>query len=271
MADTAVTYARFPFGKVANAIPGLLADDAALVTGAAQGNGAAIAKSLAASGAAVVLCDVNLAAASQVSAEINKAGGRSIVIALDVANRAQAAEVVAKAKGEFGPISILINNAGIFRKVSMDDEGFLDSASDQFRVNVEGSLNMAHALLPQLRKTRGRIVNVASIAAFIAYRRNVVGYAASKGAVVQMTKGLAADLAQDGIRVNAIAPGLIATPMTVASRSNPTVTEELFQHALVKRFAEPEELVGAVLFLSSQLSSFVTGVTLPVDGGFIAI
>lgn len=271
MANQAVKHARFPFGMVANAIPGLLADDAALVTGAAQGNGAAIAKGLAASGAAVVLCDINLAAASDVSGQINAAGGRSVAIVLDVANRAQCVDVAAKARSEFGPISILINNAGIFRRASVDDEGFLDSASDQYRVNVEGSLNMAHALLPQLRETHGRIVNVASIAAFIAYRRNVVGYAASKGAVVQMTKGLAADLSQDCIRVNAIAPGLISTPMTAASRSNPAVMEELFQHALVKRFAEPEELVGAALFLSSTLSSFVTGVTLPVDGGYLAI
>lgn len=271
MSDQAVTYIRFSFGDVANAIQGLLTDEAALVTGAAQGNGAAIAKGLAASGAAVVLSDINLAAASELSAQINSTGGRSVALALDVVNRAQCTEVAAKAKAEFGPISILINNAGIFRRSSVDDEAFLDSASEQFRVNVEGSLNMAHALLPQLRETRGRIVNVASIAAFIAYRRNVVGYAASKGAVVQMTKGLAADLARDGIRVNAIAPGLVATPMTVPSRSNPAVLEELYQHALVKRFAEPEELVGAALFLSSPLSSFVTGITLPVDGGFLAI
>jgi NAD(P)-dependent dehydrogenase (short-subunit alcohol dehydrogenase family) len=164
-----------------------------------------------------------------------------------------------------------MHQGGNFRRASVADEAFLDSASEQFRVNVEGSLNMAHALLPQLRETRGCIVNVASMAAFIAYRRNVVGYAASKGAVVQMTKGLAADLAQEGIRVNAITPGLVATLMTVPSRSNSAVMEELCQHALVKRFAEPEELVGAALFLSFPLSSFVTGMTLPVDGGFLAI
>lgn len=252
-------------------IPGLLQGEVALVTGAGQGNGAAIARGFAASGAAVLLADIDGTNARSVSDEINAAGGRSASFALDVIDAGQCEAVAREARAAFGPVSILVNNAGIFRRNALDDEAFLDNAGQQLRVNVEGSLNVARACLPQLRETRGRIINVASIAAFIAYRRNVTGYAASKGAVVQMTKGLAADLAADGIRVNAIAPGLIATPMTVPSRSQPAVMDELYQHALIKRFAEPEELVGCALFLASRLSTFVTGVTVPVDGGFLAI
>lgn len=258
--DTAIT-----------AVAGLLARNVALVTGAGQGNGAAIARGFAASGAAVALADVNGDSAKMVSDEINSKGGRSTSFSLDVTDLRQCEEVARQVQAAFGPVSVVVNNAGIFRRNALDDDGFLDSTAQQLRVNVEGSLNVARACLPQLRETKGRIINVASIAAFIAYRRNVTGYAASKGAVVQMTKALASDLSADGIRVNAIAPGLIATPMTIASRSQPAVMEELYQHALMKRFAEPEELVGCALFLASRLSTFVTGVTVPVDGGFLAV
>lgn len=254
-----------------SSIPGLLTGDVALVTGAGQGNGAAIARGLAASGAAVLLADLNGQNAKQVSDEINEFGGRSAAFELDVANAGQVESAVSEARAKFGPISILVNNAGIFERSPVEDDGFLKSVSKQLQVNVEGSFNVARACLAQLRETKGRIINVASIAAFIAYRRNVAGYAASKGAVVQMTKALAADLSEYGIRVNAIAPGLIATAMTVPSRSQPAIMEELYQHALIKRFAEPEELVGCSLFLASRLSTYVTGVTVPVDGGFLAI
>jgi NAD(P)-dependent dehydrogenase (short-subunit alcohol dehydrogenase family) len=252
-------------------LSGLLAGDVALVTGAGQGNGAAIARGFAASGASVVLADVNADNAKAVSNEINAAGGRSVAFSLDVTDARQCQDIAQKAQSVFGPISIVVNNAGIFRRNALEDEAFLDNVSQQLQVNVEGSLNVARACLPQLRQTKGRIINVASIAAFIAYRSNVTGYAASKGAVVQMTKALACDLSTDGIRVNAIAPGLISTPMTIPSRSQPAIMNDLYQHALIKRFAEPEELVGCALFLASRLSTFVTGVTVPVDGGFIAI
>lgn len=252
-------------------IPNLLTGDVALVTGGAQGNGAAIAAGLARSGASVVIGDLDIERARGCADNIQKFGGQAHALELDVASPESCASVAAGAGRHFGPVSILVNNAGIFRRSSIDDPGFLEVASQQLKVNVEGSLNAVHALLPQLRQTKGRVVNVGSIASYISYRRNVVGYAASKGAVMQMTKGLAADLADDGIRVNAIAPGLIKTRMTEASRSQPAVMDELFAHALMKRFAEPDELVGVVLFLTSRLSTFVTGVIVPVDGGFVAI
>ncbi len=270
-AKSSVTYTARDADVIATGIAGLLSGDVAIVTGAAQGNGAGIARGLAQSGAAVPLADTDLDGALVVASDITRAGGMASAVALDVADRAQCADVARKAQEQYGPVSILINNVGIFRRAEIDTPEFLESAALQWRVNVEGSLNMAQALVAQLRQTQGRIVNIASIASFIAYRRNVVGYAASKGAVVQLTKGLAADLAANGIRVSAIAPGLIATPLTAALRSQPAVMEELFAHALMKRFAEPEELVGAVLSLTSRLSTFVTGAIMPVDGGFLAI
>ena len=137
------------------------------------------------------------------------------------------------------------------------------------RVNLGGVKTMVRALLPQLRKTRGRIVNLGSIMS-ISAGPGLGAYAASKGAVLQLTKALAHDLAPDGIRVNAIAPGVIATPMTTVTRENPQAIGRFMAHTPLGRVGEPEELVGPVLFLASDMSSYVTGALLPVDGGYLA-
>ncbi|MCW5192350.1 SDR family NAD(P)-dependent oxidoreductase, partial [Burkholderia cenocepacia] len=134
--------------------------------------------------------------------------------------------------------------------------------------NLNGTANMTIALLPQLRRTKGRVVNVGSIASFVAYR-NSASYAATKGAAIQLTKALAADLAADGVRVNGIAPGVIATPMTEGTRANPEVMARFLNHTPMGRVGEPEELVGPTLFLASRMSSYVTGVMLPVEGGYL--
>jgi NAD(P)-dependent dehydrogenase (short-subunit alcohol dehydrogenase family) len=113
------------------------------------------------------------------------------------------------------------------------------------------------------------VVNLGSIASFVGYR-NSASYAASKGGVIQLTKALACDLAPDGVRVNGIAPGVIATPMTEGTRANPEAMARFMGHTPLARVGQPEELVGPVLFLASHLSSYVTGVMLPVDGGYLA-
>jgi NAD(P)-dependent dehydrogenase (short-subunit alcohol dehydrogenase family) len=253
---------------VDGAVPGLLRGDVAVVTGAAQGNGAAIARGLAASGASVITCDLNAAGAASTAAAIIAANGRAAGIRLDVADREAcfaAAECVAEI---FGDVSILVNNAGITRRTPPDDPAFLDHLDEQIAINVRGCANMAVALLPQLSKSKGRIINIGSIACFVAYR-NSAAYAASKGAVKQLTTALAADLAARDIRVNGIAPGVIATPMTEATRADPEAIGRFLGHTPMGRVGEPEELVGPVVFLASRLSSYVSGVMLPVDGGYL--
>lgn len=242
----------------------------AIVTGAAQGNGEAIAKGLAAQGATVVVCDIQQDAIIRVAEEIQSAGGNALPMEINVADKAscrQAAQGVADQYGR--PADILVNNAGIIRRTTPDSESFDDDWQAVMAVNATGSINMVRAFLPQLTQSKGRVINLASIMS-IAAGPGLVAYAASKGAVLQMTKALAHDLADSGVRVNAIAPGVIETPMTAATRENPEAIGRFMAHTPMRRPGKPEELVGPVLFLASHASSYITGALLPVDGGYLA-
>lgn len=241
----------------------------AVVTGAAQGNGQAIARGLARAGARVSICDVNGPAVEATAAVIRDEGGEACAFEVDVADRASVDRFAAASREALGAASILVNNAGIIRRTAVDDARFDEDWADIFRVNVDGVRNMVRALLPQLRETRGRIVNLGSIMS-VSAGPGLGAYAASKGAVLQLTRALAHDLAPDGIRVNAIAPGVIATPMTKVTRETPEAIGRFMAHTPLRRVGEPEELVGPVLFLASDLSTYVTGVLLPVDGGYLA-
>jgi NAD(P)-dependent dehydrogenase (short-subunit alcohol dehydrogenase family) len=241
----------------------------AVVTGAAQGNGRAIAKGLAAAGAAVALCDVNGEAVRQAASEIAAGGAQVFAAELDVADVEAAGYFAKEVERRLGQASILVNNAGIIRRTPIEAEGFDSDWSDIFRVNVDGVKTMVRVLLPQLRATRGRIVNLGSIMS-VSAGPGLSAYAASKGAVLQFTRALAHDLAPHGVRVNAIAPGVIATPMTRVTRETPETIGRFMAHTPLGRVGEPEELVGPVLFLASEMSTYVTGVLLPVDGGYLA-
>jgi len=227
---------------------GLFAGRVAVVTGAGQGNGEAIARGLAASGARVVLSDVNAAGAETVAADIAEQGGQATAINFDVTDRAAAEAAADEVRDRIGPVDVLVNNAGILERKPVDDADLLDSAERHWRVNAQGTLIVTRAFLAQLRETRGCVVNLASICSFISYAK-VTGYAASKGAVAQLTRALAVELAADGIRVNALAPGVISTPMTKETREDP-------------------QRLGAFL-AQTPMSSYVTGAILPVDGGFL--
>ena len=168
-----------------------------------------------------------------------------------------------------GAASILINNAGIVRRTPPDAETFADDWAQVMAVNATAVMQMTRAFLPQLRATGGSIVNIGSIMSLTA-GPNISAYAASKGAIMQLTKALAHDLAPDGIRVNALAPGIIETPMTEATRQNPDAIGRFMAHTPMGRPGLPEELVGPVLFLVSPAASYVTGAILPVDGGYLA-
>ncbi|MDK3018399.1 SDR family NAD(P)-dependent oxidoreductase [Pseudodonghicola flavimaris] len=266
MAEDAQPDSRLDIGQ----FKGMLKSDIAVVTGAAMGNGAAIARGLALCGARVVATDRDAEALAPTVEAIRAEGGDIVGMTGDVSTMADCDALAESVAREVGPASILINNAGIVRRVLTDDDGFVASVEAQLSVNAMGSVQMVKAFLPQLKQTRGRVVNLGSIASFRSTTGGV-GYGMSKGSVLLMTQTLAAELAPFGIRVNGIAPGVIATPMTLPTRSNPETVKKYYEHIPFGRFGEPEELVGPALFLVSAQSSYVTGVMLPVDGGFLSM
>lgn len=251
-------------------IPNLLSNKKAFITGAGQGNGRAIAFGLAQAGARVIVTDMNSHNARETAGLIQEKGGQAAWYELDVTDLPQCHATAAKVEAEAGAIDILVNNAGIIVRDGIDSPNAPHNLQQVMKVNHEGTFNVTYAFLAALRKTSGNVVNVASIASFSG-QPNTLGYSASKGAVKMLTQSLAVDLAKDGIRVNAIAPGVIETPMTFSTRDNPEKLERFLSRIPMHRVGKPDELVGAVLFLASSMSTYVTGVTLPVDGGYLAM
>ncbi len=249
------------------ALPNLLSDDVAVVTGAAQGNGLAIAAGLARSGATVVLCDMNAELVLDQAARLCELGLKAHGAQLDVTQSEACRDFAAWCKNTVGTVSILVNNAGITRRTAPDEAEFLTHLAQQLD-EFGWYCQYGRGVFGSSQETRGRIVNLGSIASFVAYQ-NSASYAASKGGVIQLTKALACDLAAYGIRVNGIAPGVIATPMTEGTCANPDAMQRFMSHTPMGRVGDAEELVGPVLFLASDLSSYVTGTMLPVDGGYL--
>jgi NAD(P)-dependent dehydrogenase (short-subunit alcohol dehydrogenase family) len=137
-------------------------------------------------------------------------------------------------------------------------------------VNLNGTFNVTHAWLAAIKQSKGSIINIASIAAYAGQGASL-GYSPSKGAIKMFTQSLAQDLAPLGVRVNALAPGVIETPMTAATRENPGRLQSFMARIPMGRLGQPEDLVGPVIFLASDMSRYVTGITLAVDGGFLAV
>jgi len=249
--------------------PRVLGGRLALVTGAGQGNGKAIAQGLAKAGARVVVTDLNEGNAQAVAAHIRSEGGEAAAYRLDVTSQDACQALAAAVAAEVGDIDILVNNAGIIIREGLDSPKAAANLERTLDVNVMGSFLPTQAWLGALRKTRGVVINVGSIASSTGIP-NVVGYSPSKGAVKLMTQALAVELAKDGVRVNAIAPGVIETPMTSYTREAPERLDKFMLRTPMARVGQPEELVGPVVFLASGMATYVTGVTLPVDGGFLA-
>jgi NAD(P)-dependent dehydrogenase (short-subunit alcohol dehydrogenase family) len=248
----------------------LLAGKRALVTGAGQGNGRAIALGLAAHGADIVASDIDLAGAERTAADLRASGSKALAFRLDVTDAAACHALAQTIARDIGEVSILINNAGIIIREGLDSPRAAENWRRVLDVNLTGVFNVTHAFLPTLRKTRGAIVNLGSIASFVGVG-DTLGYAPSKGGVKLLTQALARDLARDGIRVNAIAPGVIETAMTEVTRNDPARLAGFVGRTPLGRVGQPEELVGPVVFLVSEMASYVSGVTLPVDGGFLAV
>jgi len=248
----------------------LLKGRIALVTGAAQGNGAAIAKGLAAQGARVVTTDIDGAGAERTAAEIRAHGGNACGFVLDVTDAAACTALAGEVARAAGPVSVLVNNAGVCPRHGIDSPDLRRAWNLALDVNLHGTLNVTLAFLPVIRESRGVIINIASIAAFVSTATSI-GYSTSKAALKMLTQNLAQELAKDGVRVNAIAPGTFATAMTVATREDPARREKFLARIPMGRFGEPDELVGPVVFLASDMSSYMTGSTVVVDGGYLAV
>jgi NAD(P)-dependent dehydrogenase (short-subunit alcohol dehydrogenase family) len=241
----------------------------AIVTGAAKGMGKADSLKLANAGAKVVLTDIDVAGCQLVADEIKKNRGEAIVVKCDTSNKADIDNVVAETLKKFTKIDILVNNAGIY-----PFEPFLQMSEANFmkviNINLKGYFLMAQACAKEMAKQKsGSIINIASVAAQIGFA-GLAHYCASKGGVVAMSKALALELAGMGIRINNIAPGAINTP----GATNTSMTKEQQAAMLapipMKRQGEAEEIANAVLFLASDESSYMTGSTMVVDGGWVA-
>jgi meso-butanediol dehydrogenase/(S,S)-butanediol dehydrogenase/diacetyl reductase len=244
-----------------------------LVTGAGSGIGAAIAQRLAQEGAFVVAADRDLPAAASIAASLEAQGQGAFAVGLDVTSSEDIAGAIGRVRARHGRLDALVNNAGIHLGGSFEDT---DMAHWRrlMAVNVEGTMGMSLAALPLL-KAAGRptaIVNLSSISG-LGGDYGQAAYATSKGAVTHLTRSMALDLAKFGIRVNAVCPGSVRTPMFDAAiaKLDPAKVEEAFARAYpMGRIAEPAEIAAAVAFLASDDASFVNGVNLPVDGGLTA-
>ena len=246
----------------------LLRDHIAVVTGAASGIGRAIAIGYAHEGAHVVLLDLNEKAAGEAAGEIRQAGGKAESFALDVASHDDCIAVAKKVADKVGQVSILVNNAGINRRnaFTADADAVLKDWQDIMAINLNGTFNVTHAFLAPLRASKGRIVNIGSIQSFVHVRTpNSPAYTASKHGVLGFTKALAAELGKDGVRVNAIGPGLIETPLWDAFGPQREAILVRGASLPVGRIGRPEEVADAVLFLMGN--GFVTGTVLAIDGG----
>lgn len=250
--------------------PGLLQDRLALITGAASGIGQAIAVAYAQAGARVLITDRAAAACAETLAQVEAAGGTGWVHALDVTDAEAVQRLAAELTQLTGPINILVNNAGLIVREGIDSPRAHAAVRQVMDVNVLGTFNVMHAFLPALRQTRGNIINISSGASFHG-QPHAVGYSASKAAVRLLSQSMVADLAASGIRVNVIAPGVIVTPMTEATRANPERLDRFMARIPAGRLGRPEEIARPAVFLASDMASYINGVTLPVDGGYLAV
>lgn len=235
----------------------------AIITGGASGMGRAEAEAFAAEGARVVIADLNEEMAEDTASTIESTGGTAMVVRTDVTDEQNLENLVARTIAEYGQIDVLVNNAGVFDKYTASLETAGTHWDFIFNINVKSVFNLTNLVLPgMITRGSGSIVNIASIAGLVAGKGGAA-YTASKHAIIGYTKHLAATYGKDGIKINAICPGTISTPLITASLADiPTDPIPL------KRFGEPSEVAELAVFLASDEAKFMQGAMVPIDGGF---
>lgn len=246
-----------------------LENKVAIVTGAASGMGAATARLFAREGATVVVADLLEAEGAAVAKEIGDAGGEARFRKLDVTSDAEWEALVAETVSAYGRVDILINNAG----VSGSHPDLLNTATwdQQMTVNAGSVFLGMRAVIPTMKEMGGgAIVNISSISGFVGQRMVHMGYNAAKGAVRLATKAAAIQFARDGIRVNSVHPGVMPPMRTSMLTADPEIRRRMMSTIPMGREGKIEEVANANLFLASDEASYITGIELPVDGGYLA-
>ena len=250
-----------------------LRDKVALITGAGGGIGAATAARFCAEGARVLLCDWDAAALTETADQLRATGADVLALTANVADDAQVRQLVAAAVERWGRLDILVNNAGVGSGTDLLSTS-VEEWARVLDVNLKGPfLCCKHSVPVMLAQGGGAIVNVASISSTCGIPGQAA-YGPSKGGLLQLTRQLAIEYARRGIRVNAVAPGTVDTPMlhkTLARLDDPNaLLQFLLNNHPIGRIAQPEEIASAILFLASDEASFITGASLAVDGGYTA-
>jgi NAD(P)-dependent dehydrogenase (short-subunit alcohol dehydrogenase family) len=242
----------------------------AIVTGASRGIGEAIAKGFAKAGADLILVSRNREALEKVAREIGGVGRKAHPIVADIGVPEDIQRAVDAVLKIFPRIDVLVNNAGISPVLKRADQLVLKEWEEILRVNLTGTFLFCQAVgKVMIQQGGGKMINMVSVGAVVGFPRQV-GYCATKGGILQLTKVLALDWARFNVQVNAIGPSYLETELTQGMRGSKVISENLLQRTPMGRFGKPEEVVGAALYLASDASSYVTGQTLFVDGGWLA-